>query len=241
MAIMTKLSGKALAVVFGSAVAVGGTGMLVKNNEGQPIISSLLSPGGDTPTVSAEKPAEPGAKPEANSGEVASLPETKADEPVVAPEVSDPVLPSFDVLRVEKDGSVVVAGQATPDSAVEILSNGEVLAKGQSGATGEFAIVFDTPLPAGNHELLIRSTPKAGDPVISAEAGIVTIPKAGEGEVMVMVQKEGEASRILQVPESNDGGENSPKEVAALDQPTAGSAAKLKPNRQKFLRKNLRP
>ncbi|MFD1379410.1 hypothetical protein [Fodinicurvata halophila] len=49
---------------------------------------------------------------------------------------ADTVLPSFDVVRVERDGSVVAAGRATPGSQVNILSDGQEVASVEADQRG---------------------------------------------------------------------------------------------------------
>ena len=49
----------------------------------------------------------------------------RSDSP--APPATGPVVPTFDVVRVEADGSVVVAGKAAPDALVELLNDTQVL------------------------------------------------------------------------------------------------------------------
>ena len=44
--------------------------------------------------------------------------------------------PTFDVVRVEPDGSTLIAGQAMPGAQVEIVSGGQVIAKADAGAGG---------------------------------------------------------------------------------------------------------
>ncbi len=56
-------------------------------------------------------------------------------------------LPTFDVLRVEPDGSAVIAGKAQPGSQLEIVNKGEVIAKTPVEGSGDFAAVLDNPLP----------------------------------------------------------------------------------------------
>lgn len=194
----------------GTSVAAVGGGYLIKDDQGQPVIQSLLSGQPETEVARETEKTE----------EVAALPVEKepAETPAAEPAVEEPVLPGFDVLRVERDGSVVVAGRAPANSEVEIIENGEVLASGKSGPSGDFAIVFDTPLAPGAHELVIRATPlledgKKGEPVLSAEAGIVTIPEMEDaaGEVLAMVQEPGAASRILQQPEAEPSPEPQPE------------------------------
>lgn len=131
----------------------------------------------ETAAVDPEKPAE-------------------ADQPLQVA-VIDPAMPRFDILRVEPDGSAVVAGSAKPDSTVELMSGGVVVATAKAGPGGDFAMVLDTPLAKGGHELTLRATDATGAAVVSEETGIVTIPD-GEGELTAMVSKAGQASRILQ-------------------------------------------
>jgi len=156
--------------------------------------------------------AEDGAKDEA-AGEgdgdqkVAALPEAQAERP-------EAIAPTFG-MRVEKDGSAVIAGSAAPNSKIELMAQGEVIASAQAGPEGDFAIVLDNPLGKGAHELQVRSLGADGQPLVSAETGIVNIPE-GDGELIVMMSKPGEASKILQGPEAKP-----EQEVAALAAPEA--------------------
>lgn len=128
--------------------------------------------------------------------EVPAIPEPKIE--VVE---EKPQLPRFDILRVEKDGSVVIAGHGPGESKIEILNGEPVIASTSSGKSGDFAIVLDIPLAPGTHQLTIRATPKEGDVLMSAEAGIIHIPEAGAEEVTVLVTEPDEATRVLQKPE----------------------------------------
>ncbi|MDZ7926600.1 MAG: LysM peptidoglycan-binding domain-containing protein [Agrobacterium sp.] len=110
--------------------------------------------------------------------------------------------PTFDVLRVEPDGSAVVAGKAQPGSKLEILSNGKVIAQTTIGGSGDFAAVFDNPLPPGDHELVLRSTDANGKTTQSDEVATVSVPNGKAGELLAMVSKPGEASRVLAMPEA---------------------------------------
>ena len=110
--------------------------------------------------------------------------------------------PTFDVLRVEPDGSAVVAGKAQPGSRLEILSNGKVIAQTTIDGSGDFAAVFDNPLPPGDHELVLRSTDASGKATQSEEVATVSVPNGKAGELLAMVSKPGEASRVLAMPEA---------------------------------------
>lgn len=115
---------------------------------------------------------------------------------------SSAATPTFDVLRVEPDGSAVIAGKAQPGAKLEILSNGKVVAQTTISGTGDFAAVFDNPLPPGDHELVLRSTDASGKATQSEEVATVSVPDGKTGELLAMVSKPGKASRVLAMPEA---------------------------------------
>ncbi|MCZ7493294.1 LysM peptidoglycan-binding domain-containing protein [Agrobacterium rhizogenes] len=115
---------------------------------------------------------------------------------------SSAATPTFDVLRVEPDGSAVIAGKAQPGAKLEILSNGKVVAQTTIDGTGDFAAVFDNPLPPGDHELVLRSTDASGKATQSEEVATVSVPHGKTGELLAMVSKPGKASRVLAMPEA---------------------------------------
>jgi nucleoid-associated protein YgaU/ElaB/YqjD/DUF883 family membrane-anchored ribosome-binding protein len=131
----------------------------------------------------------------------APVPATPAAAPADAAQTSSGA-PTFDVLRVEPDGSAVIAGKAQPGSKLEILSNGKVIAQTTIDGSGDFAAVFDNPLPPGDHELVLRSTDTSGKATQSEEVATVSVPNGKAGELLAMVSKPGEASRVLAMPEA---------------------------------------
>ncbi|AYM10302.1 LysM peptidoglycan-binding domain-containing protein [Agrobacterium tumefaciens] len=135
--------------------------------------------------------------------------------------------PTFDVLRVEPDGSAVVAGKAQPGSKLEILSNGKVIAQTTIDGSGDFAAVFDNPLPPGDHELVLRSTDASGKATQSEEVATVSVPNGKAGELLAMVSKPGEASRVLAMPEAAPSALQPPK--AARPGQSATAAATTTP------------
>ncbi|MEM6462921.1 MAG: LysM peptidoglycan-binding domain-containing protein [Pseudomonadota bacterium] len=109
--------------------------------------------------------------------------------------------PTFDLVRVEPDGSTLIAGQAVPGTAVEVIANGQVIVTTQAGASGDFAVVLDDRLPPGNHEIILRILGEGEIIALSEEIATISIPESDPGELLVMVTKPGEASRILTAPE----------------------------------------
>jgi hypothetical protein len=143
------------------------------------------------------------------AGMVASIKDALLGNPVTpAPvaEIADPATPRFDVLRVEPDGSTVIAGNAVAGAKVEILNGGQVISSQTVDATGDFAAVLDQPLAPGDHSLQIRATAPDGKVVTSEEVATISVPEGGKGELLAMVSKPGEASRMITLPGSETAG-----------------------------------
>jgi len=121
----------------------------------------------------------------------------KAEKPAL------PQGPAFDILRVEKDGSVVVAGRAPANSKVDLLlSDGKVVGTGKAGESGDFVIILDEPLKPGDYTMVLRSKREGEDATNSKEVATVHIPKTSDGEVLALVTEDGEASRIIIKPQN---------------------------------------
>ena len=155
-------------------------------------------------------------------------PKVEADPEAEVPQVQ---LPEFHVLRVEQDGSLVIAGNAPPNSDVEILNQADVIAATKAGPSGDFAIVLDNPLKPGTYEMLIRATDSQGGIFDSADMGVINIPETGDEGATVLVAKAGEATRILQKPEPMTEAEPEPvTEVAKVEpEPEPVTEVKLAP------------
>ncbi|PYE35860.1 LysM domain-containing protein [Rhizobium sp. PP-F2F-G38] len=150
------------------------------------------------PTSQADTDQANTAQP-APSGEAAAPSSTAT--PAAPTEMADGTdTPSFDVLRVEPDGSTVIAGRAEPNSKLEIVNGNAVVGTADVGGTGDFAAVFDKPLPPGDYQLTLRSTTPSGAVTASDEVATVSIPKVDNGQLLAMVTKPGQASRILTAP-----------------------------------------
>ncbi|TCL96733.1 LysM domain-containing protein [Rhizobium sp. PP-WC-2G-219] len=170
---------------------------------------------GDTTTADA-KGSRPGAGDAANPTSQANTDQANTAQPAPSGEAAAPSstatpaapaetadgtdTPSFDVLRVEPDGSTVIAGRAEPNSKLEIVNGNAVVGTADVGGTGDFAAVFDKPLPPGDYQLTLRSTTPSGAVTASDEVATVSIPKVDNGQLLAMVTKPGEASRILTAP-----------------------------------------
>lgn len=146
----------------------------------------------------APKPETPAATPQP-----AQTPAQQPTTPPAPATTGDAAqLPTFDVLRVEPDGSAVIAGKAQPGSQLEIINKGEVIAKTPVEGSGDFAAVLDNPLPPGDHELVLRATGKDGKVSESKEVATVSVPAQKGGDLLAMVTTPGKASRVLTMPEA---------------------------------------
>ncbi|WP_029057237.1 LysM peptidoglycan-binding domain-containing protein [Stappia stellulata] len=168
-----------------------------------------------------------------DEGEAAS-----SSRPVDTATAKSAAEPTFDLMRVEPDGSTVVAGRSEAGAIVALLSNGKVIGKGIANAAGEFAIVLDTPLDPGAHAVTLETQDEAGAMKSkSRQSMAVSVPENSEtGDVLVMLNEPGAPSQVLQKPETAETADTTPptetdapaQELAALDRPspeTAGDPA----------------
>ncbi|MCY0147597.1 hypothetical protein OEG84_07685 [Hoeflea sp. G2-23] len=136
------------------------------------------------------------------------------------------LMPSFDVLRVEPDGSTVIAGKAEPGTRLDIMNGETVIASTTVGPSGDFAAVLDKPLSAGDYQLALRIVGADGTARMSEEVATISIPETADGDLLAMVTKPGKASRIIAqpvAPASTDTAEATQTEDATQSAETAGS------------------
>lgn len=197
------------------ALAVGAFFFVPKLFEPDPQVASQTSPAsppkpGDATPSGTSQPDSAGetaladGKPEAAG--------SAAESPAAA---ESWVIPEFDVLRVEPDGSTVIAGRAEPGATIEIMDGETVIASTAVGPNGDFVAILDAPLPAGDYQLTLRIVGEGGAIRQSEEVATISIPKDPSGDLLAMVSKPGKASRIIAQPGAADSAEAS----------SAGSAA----------------
>ena len=186
-----------------------------------PVLQGAADPSAPAPAGGSEEPAAQ-APVETSSDkaaeplgrQMAALPDASTEDAVPQPEPNAPgapgksaaakpqvIPPSFDVLRVEANGSIVIAGNAEPGARVEVLTGSRVLADTASGAEGDFAVVLEKPLDPGEYEIVLRSTAPDNVVATSTETAVVSIPDDQAGQVLALVEQPGEPSRLITVPE----------------------------------------
>jgi len=173
-----------------------------------------------------EGPAAPAsgetAAPAATDGGTAPPPATEvANVDPKTSRLADPdlwVKPSFDVLRVEPDGSTVIAGKAEPGTRLDLMNGQSVVASTNVGPSGDFAAVLDAPLAPGDYQLTLRIMGENAVSKLSDEVATVSIPKDATGQLLAMVTTPGAASRILAQP-SVEAGNAEPNAAQAPSDP----------------------
>ncbi len=137
--------------------------------------------------------------------------------------------PSFDVVRISRGGTGVIAGRAAPGSRVEILVNGGKVGEVRADRRGEWVFILEHPLAPGTAELSLKAV-ASGPPAESGEGVgeaadaasaaravdsddvvVVSIPERAQeqrfaadrrnGVVAVLTPRDGEGpSRVMQKP-----------------------------------------
>lgn len=123
------------------------------------------------------------------------------------PEIDRKISPSFDIVRISRNGTGVVAGRGEAGKTVDLLVNGEPAANAMADINREWVIILSAPLPSGSIELSLRSVGADGSPIFSENIVVVEIPPGGEdGVLAVLSPRGGEGpSRALQVPGAASG------------------------------------
>jgi nucleoid-associated protein YgaU len=132
-------------------------------------------------------------------------PVVKTDDKVVA---SATVAPTFDIVRAEPTGELVIAGRAEPGWSVSVESGGRVIGETKANENGEWVLESLAPLAAGEHSLSLKATERPGSPAQDGQQRIALsiLPKE-KREPVVALTEQGKATRLLQQPAQGQTGE----------------------------------
>lgn len=145
--------GKNLKSNLGSGLAITGAAVLVvvagvmayyvmSNNR-------QIDAGTEQLAIAQEQPEAAKVQPEP----VKVQPEPAIEQPAPAPDVTTGPAPSFDLVRVDKSGSTVVAGRAAANTHVSILMDGEIIGSTKTDTNGAFVVLLDIPPSDAPREL----------------------------------------------------------------------------------------
>ncbi|WP_052699858.1 LysM peptidoglycan-binding domain-containing protein [Martelella endophytica] len=115
-------------------------------------------------------------------------------------------IPTFDVLRVEPDGTAVIAGAAEPKGRLDVMEDDSVLTTADVGDSGDFVAIIDTPLTPGDHLIYLDVSMPDGRKARSLQTATISIPEAPGGELLALITEPGKASDIVQMPEADSTG-----------------------------------
>jgi len=119
-----------------------------------------------TAETTAETTPEPAAEPQDEPETTAEAPRDTGDEP--APGVPPFAAPSFDLVRVEPDGTTVIAGRAAPASTVTVLLDEAEIDSFEIAGNGEF-VSFLTLAPSDAPRVMLLRADRNGQSVLSED------------------------------------------------------------------------
>ena len=105
-------------------------------------------------------------------------------------------VPEFDIVRIEKDGGIVIAGRWLANNTISVMVNGHIIATQETNPYGEFVYAPQHKWNAGNYTIVLVG----GEPEVkSSEKVFVYISENGpENSVSLLMTKDG--STLLQMP-----------------------------------------
>jgi len=174
--------------------------------------------------ATAPKPAEAAAEPAKPQEQKVAAADPKQDKPKADVTTPGPIPPSFDLLRVEPDGSIVIAGKATPGATVEVITGSKTLAKVEAGPEGDFVAVLDEPLKPGDYQIVLRATQPGTIVLNSVETAVVSVPEKPDGQVLALVEQPGAPSKLITAPAAKPEPEKPADTAAAPAAPEAPKA-----------------
>lgn len=136
--------------------------------------------------------------PTKGQGPAASAPPAGAETP--APKE---VPPTFDIVRVDRRGTAVIAGRAAPKARIAVRIADRVIGEAVANDKGEWVVTVEQALPPGSQELYIEATGSDGVVKRSAQSVVVVVPERdapGNDPPLVVLSQPGQASRVLQGP-----------------------------------------
>ncbi len=194
---------------------------IVKSAE-VPIIKKEITESAELPAAKNEVPSvvsEPVAKNNEAMAEVESVTKNKVAAAEIEAATKDKVAaaeieaatkeeneaviknnPSFDLVRVDEDGSAIIAGSAKPNSEVRLLVDGQELETTETDASGAFAIL--TTIPSGEKPLELQLEDVNDSNIKSADTVLIIPNKEAEGSDPKIIIAESDGKIIVQ--EQND-------------------------------------
>ena len=132
--------------------------------------------------------------------------EASAPEEEPTPVTEEQQAPTFAVVRVEPDGSAIVAGRAEPGSTVSIEVDGETQAEVTADDDGNFVAITTIEPTENPQAVTLSSESDEGESAVSEQT-------------VILAPQETEETPLEEVVENTVGEDEGELEVAALDEP----------------------
>lgn len=127
--------------------------------------------------------------------------EEEASAPAPTEPKSTAARPSFDIVRAEPDGSVIMAGRAEPGWTVTVESGGKPVGQTVVDQNGEWVIEPTRKLAKGEHSLELRAqNAEGGRTLFSKQRLALSLSDPKRDQPLVALTEEGKATRVLQMP-----------------------------------------
>lgn len=129
------------------------------------------------------------------------------------PAVDESVAPSFDIVRIERDGNIVVAGRWLPHHNISIEINGKIVATERTDYSGEFVYAPTHALDVGNYTIVLIGA----EPTMKSEDKVfVYISDHGyQNSISLLMTSDG--STLLQAPTALHDGDLVVSKIDYLD------------------------
>lgn len=124
--------------------------------------------------------------------------------------ITDPRVPSFDVVRVNPAGDAVIAGRAPAGSKVDILEGDTIIGTVRADERGEWVFIPETPLRPGSRSLSLIATPEGSSTGIpSTDQLVIAVPEpSADGTAVAEGKTEdgaaGQKALVLKFPKDSD-------------------------------------
>ncbi|MFQ5984946.1 MAG: Ig-like domain-containing protein [Alphaproteobacteria bacterium] len=171
----------------------------------EPAVSAAAPAPSPEPAAAEEVRAAVSAEP-AGGGTPQAAP---SSEEVAAAAVMPP---SFDVVRVTREGRAVIAGRAEPGATVTVTDDGDVIGEVKANRRGEWVLLPPEPLEPGTRELSLTERTEEGVVRESESVVVLLIPERAsvpeeKAEILTVLvaPKEGGPAKVLQPPEGGGG------------------------------------
>jgi len=120
-----------------------------------------------------------------------------AETPAITPPPKPTIeAPSFDIVRVEPTGELVVGGRGEPGAEITLLDGGKAHEKAKIGNNGQFAMVPPSLKP-GPHNLTLSMKLADGQTLLSTQNVAVDVPDTPSGALLVAKTEAGQPTQLL--------------------------------------------